>query len=95
MPNGRRVGWRVPAGGVGRIQGRGGWRALFPALLFGGLAALPLPLSACSRPRVPTGIALMTKQVYPTVTQAMYLGGGSSTGPFPFPLGWYWVGPAG
>lgn len=29
---------------------------------------------------------------YPTVTQAMYLGGGFAAGPSPFPLGWYWVG---
>lgn len=64
----------------------------FPLLLFGGLAALSLPLSVLFSPRLPTGIAVLGRQVYPTVTQAMYLGGGSSAGPFPFPLGWYWVG---
>ena len=64
----------------------------FPLLLFGGLAALSLPLSVLFSARLPAGIAVFTTQVYPTVTQAMYLGGGSSAGPFPFPLGWYWVG---
>jgi hypothetical protein len=64
----------------------------FPLLLFGGLAALSLPLSVLFSPPLPAGIVVFTRQVYPTVTQAMYLGGGSAAGPFPFPLGWYWVG---
>ena len=73
----------LPAGPAGH------W---FPLLLFGGLAALSLPLSVLFSPQLPAGIAVFTREVYPTVTQAMYLGGGSSAGPFPFPLGWYWVG---
>jgi hypothetical protein len=64
----------------------------FPLLLFGALAALALPLSVLASPRVPTGVAVLIREVYPTVTQAMYFGGGSATGPFPFPQGWYWVG---
>jgi hypothetical protein len=83
---------RYPGGaGVGgRAAGRpGSW---FPLLLAGGLAALSLPLSVLASPRLPTGYAVLTAVIYPTVTQAMYLGGGSSTGPSPFPLGWYWVG---
>lgn len=64
----------------------------FPLLLSGGLAALSLPLSVLASPRLPAGLAVFTREVYPTVTQAMYLGGGSATGPFPFPLGWYWAG---
>jgi len=82
---------RSPGGaGVGRrAAGRpGSW---FPLLLAGGLAVLSLPLSVLASPRPPAGLVL-TAEVYPTVTQAMYLGGGSSNGPFPFPLGWYWVG---
>jgi hypothetical protein len=35
---------------------------------------------------------MLTRESYSTVTQAMYFGGGFATGPFPFPLGWYWVG---
>jgi len=49
-------------------------------------------LSVLASPRLPTGYAVLTAVIYPTVTQAMYLGGGFSNGPFPFPLGWYWVG---
>jgi hypothetical protein len=64
----------------------------FPLLLFGGVAALSLPLSVIGSPRPPSGIAVLSAQVYPTVTEAMYFGGGSATRPFPFPLGWYWVG---
>jgi hypothetical protein len=64
----------------------------FPLLLFGGLAALSLPLSVLASPRPATGFAILTREIYPTVTQAMYLGGGSASAPFPFPLGWYWVG---
>ena len=79
---------RVSAGGLPAGPGRY-W---FPLLLFGGLAALSLPLSVMFSPPPPRGIALFSRAAYPTVTQAMYLGGGSSTGPFPFPLGWYWVG---
>jgi hypothetical protein len=92
-------------GGQGRSQGRppaaaaaaervaasqqpGHW---FPLLLFGGLAVLSLPLSALASPRPPTGITVFAI-AYPTVTQAMYLGGGTAAGPSPFPLGWYWVG---
>jgi hypothetical protein len=63
-----------------------------PLLLFGGLAALSLPLSVLGSPRLSTGYAVLSVEVYPTITQAMYFGGGSATGPFPFPLGWYWVG---
>ena len=84
------------ASGLGRVSagGRpaGSARYWFPLLLFGGLAALSLPLSVVYSPPPPTGVAVFTTEVYPTVTQAMYLGGGSSNGPFPFPLGWYWVG---
>jgi hypothetical protein len=67
-------------------------RCWFPLLLFGGLAALSPPLSALASPRPAAGVALLTREIYPTVTQAMYFGGGSASGPFPFPLGWYWVG---
>jgi hypothetical protein len=63
----------------------------FPLLLFGGLAALSLPLSVLGSPHLSNG-RVLTAVVYPTVMEAMYLGGGDSTGPFPFPLGWYWVG---
>lgn len=64
----------------------------FPLLLFGALAALSLPLSVLGSQRLTTGFHVLTAVVYPTVTEAMYLGGGFTTGPFPFPLGWYWVG---
>ena len=64
----------------------------FPLLLFGGLAALSLPLSVLASPRSATSYAMLTREIYPTVTQAMYFGGGFASGPFPFPLGWYWVG---
>jgi hypothetical protein len=72
-----------------RGAGRGYW---FPLLLFGGVAALSLPLSVLGSPRLPAGYAVLSVEVYPTITQAMYFGGGSATRPFPFPLGWYWVG---
>ena len=65
---------------------------LFPLLLFGGVAALSLPLSVLGSPGLSTGYAVLSLEVYPTITQAMYFGGGSATRPFPFPLGWYWVG---
>jgi hypothetical protein len=64
----------------------------FPLLLFGGVAALSLPLSVLGSPPLSTGYAVLSVEVYPTVTEAMYFGGGSATGPFPFPLGWYWLG---
>jgi len=77
--------------GVGRqAAARSGF--WFPLLLCGALAALSLPLSVLASPRPATGLAVLTREVYPMVTQAMYLGGGSANGPFPFPLGWYWVG---
>jgi hypothetical protein len=79
------------AAGVGERAAAGRPGHWFPLLLFGGLAALSLPLSALGSPRLPTGIAEFAI-AYPTVTQAMYLGGGAAAGPFPFPLGWYWVG---
>src|ERR1700731_3164629 len=63
----------------------------FPLLLFGGLAALSLPLAELPSPQPPYGIWEIAI-TYPTVTQAMYLGGGAASGPFPVPLGWYWVG---
>jgi hypothetical protein len=63
----------------------------FPLALSGGLAALSLPLSVLGSPGLSTGYAVLSLEVYPTVTQAMYFGGGSTTRPFPFPLGWYWV----
>ena len=63
-----------------------------PLLLFGGVAALSLPLSVLGSPPLTTRYAVLSVEVYPTITQAMYFGGGSATGPFPFPLGWYWVG---
>ena len=92
LPGGRsggepRAPRRASEGGL-RAGPTGHW---FPLLLFGGLAALSLPLSVLFSPRLPTGMAVFTRQVYPTVAQAMYLGGGSSAGPYPFPLGWYWV----
>ena len=64
----------------------------FPLLVSGGLGVLSLPLSVLGSPRLPTGINLYTGVTYPTVTEAMYLGGGFAYGPFPFPLGWYWAG---
>jgi hypothetical protein len=64
----------------------------FPLLLFGGVAALSLPLSVLGAPRLTTGVAVLSAEVYPTITEAMYFGGGAATRPFPFPLGWYWVG---
>jgi hypothetical protein len=77
--------------GTGRRAAAGRPGYWFPLLLFGGLAALSLPLSALDSPRLPTGISVVTV-TYPTVTQAMYLGGGAAARPFAFPLGWYWVG---
>lgn len=65
----------------------------FPLLLFGGLAALSLPLSVLESPRSATSYAMLTREIYPTVTQAMYFGGSSASAPFPFPLGWYWGRP--
>src|SRR5258708_40280401 len=59
---------------------------------FGVLAGLPLRLAGLGSPSPAMGIVVLTKVVYPTVTAAMYLGGGFSNPPFPFPLGWYWVG---
>ena len=80
-----------PAAGVGERAAAGRPGHWFPLLLFGGLVALSLPLSVLASPRLPTGIAEFAI-TYPTVTQAMYLGGGSAAGPLPFPLGRYWVG---
>ena len=79
----------VSSGQADRPARHGYW---FPLLLFGGLAALSLPLSVLASPRSATPYAMLTREIYPTVTQAMYFGGGSASGPFPFPLGWYWVG---
>ena len=79
----------VSSGPADRPARHGYW---FPLLLFGGLAALSLPLSVLESPRPATGFAILTREIYPTVTQAMYFGGGSASAPFPFPLGWYWVG---
>ena len=79
------------AAGAGERAAAGEPGHWFPLLLFGGLAALSLPLSTLAAPRPPTGITVLTI-TYPTVTQAMYLGGGTPAGPSPFPLGWYWVG---
>jgi hypothetical protein len=71
--------------------GVSGWY-WFPLLAFGGLAALSVPLSRLGAPPPPpTGISELGPISYPTLTQATYFGGGSATGPFPFPLGWYWV----
>lgn len=87
QPGGQSRSGARPPGAAGAAAGRPGhW---FPLLLFGGLAALSLPLSALASPRLPAGIAEFAI-TYPTVTQAMYLGGGTPAGPFP--LGWYWVG---
>jgi hypothetical protein len=91
-PGGQSRGEPRPPGCAGvskRAVTHGYW---FPLLLFGGLAAFSLPLSVLASPRPPTGLAELTRDIYPTVTQAMYLGGGFATGPFPFPLGWYWAG---
>jgi hypothetical protein len=77
------------SGPADRAARRGYW---FPLLLFGGLIALSLPLSVLASPRLATGVGVLTREVYPTVTQAMYFGGGFAAGPLPFPLGWYWVG---
>ena len=62
----------------------------FPLVLFGGLAALSLPLSALMSPRLPERVWLF-RVVYPNVAEVLYLGGGSVGPPFPFPLGWYWA----
>lgn len=93
QPGGQSRGEAPPPGaaGTGERVAAGGPGHWFPLLLFGGLAALSLPLSALAAPRPPAGITEVTI-AYPTVTQAMYLGGGTPAGPFPFPLGWYWVG---
>ncbi len=93
QPGGQsRSGARPPgAAGAGERAAAGQPGHWFPLLLFGGLAALSLPLSALAAPRLPTGITVFAI-TYPTVTQAMYLGGGTPAGPSPFPLGWYWVG---
>jgi len=93
QPGGQRRSEAGPPGATGAVEraaaGRPGhW---LPLLLFGVLAALSLPLSALASPRPPTGISELAI-TYPTVTQAMYLGGGTPAAPFPFPLGWYWVG---
>ena len=91
-PGGQSRGEPRPPGCAGvskRAVTQGYW---FPLLLFGGLAAFSLPLSVLASPRPPTGLVVLTRDIYPTVTQAMYLGGGFATGPFPFPLGWYWAG---
>lgn len=61
----------------------------FPLLVFGGLAALFAPFSRLGASPPPTGIFEISS--YPALTQATYFGGGSAIGPFPFPLGWYWV----
>jgi hypothetical protein len=82
---------RPGAAGAGESTAAGRPGHWFPLLLFGGLAALSLPLAALASPRLPTGITEFAT-TYPTVTQAMYLGGGAAAGSFPFPLGWYWVG---
>lgn len=79
------------AAGPGERTAEGRPGHWFPLLLFGGLAALSLPLSTLVSPTPPTGITEFAV-TYPTVTQVMYLGGGAAAGPFPFPLGWYWVG---
>ena len=68
-PGATREGERAAAGRPGY------W---FPLLLFGGLAALSLPLSALASPQLPTGITVYAI-TYPTVTQAMYLGGGTQS----------------
>ena len=86
-----RCGARLGVAGAGERAAAGLPGHWFPLLLFGGLAALSLPLSALAAPRLPTGITVFSI-TYPTVTQAMYLGGGTPAGPSPFPLGWYWVG---
>jgi hypothetical protein len=77
----------------GRTATRQPGRYWLPLLVFGGLAAVSLPLSTLGVQQWSgeTGIFEITIN-YPTVTQAMYLGGGSAFGPSPFPLGWYWVG---
>jgi hypothetical protein len=84
----------VPGGTVASERavptGRGLW---FPLLVPGGLTGFGVLLSVLGSPRLPTGVVdFASRVVYPTVTQAMYLGGGAVSGPFPFPLGWYWVG---
>src|ERR1035437_5579524 len=92
QPGGQSRGEPRPPGCAGvskRAVTHGYW---FPLLRFGGLAAFSLPLSVLASPRPPTGLVVLTRDIYPTVTQAMYLGGGFATGPFPFPLGWYWAG---
>jgi hypothetical protein len=92
QPGGQSPSGAYPPGAAAGERAAGGrpghW---FPLLLFGGLAALSLPLSELPSPQPPTGIWEFTI-TYPTVTQAMYLGGGAPARPFPFPLGWYWVG---
>lgn len=79
-----------PAGAENRPPaGRPGY--WFPLLLFGGLVTLSLPLSVAAPTPTWTGYQPLD-MTYPTVTHAMYLGGGLAAGPSPFPLGWYWVG---
>lgn len=82
-------GMTSPPGSPGPAARPGYW---FPPLLSGVLAAASVPLAVLLSPQRPTGYAPLTRLAYPTLTQAMYLGGGWASPPFPFPMGWYWVG---
>jgi hypothetical protein len=82
--------------GTGVRQRTAAWppgRYWLPLLLFGGLAALSVPLSTLKAQgwSGESGI-FFSPTNYPSLTQTMYLGSGSDFMPSPFPLGWYWVG---
>ena len=81
----------LPGPGAGELAPGGRAAFWFPLLLFGVLDAASLPLAVLGSPRPPEGMWL-TRVVYPGVTQAMYLGGGSAGRAFPCPLGGYWAG---
>src|SRR5258708_31080999 len=66
-------------------------RYSLPLLLPGALAVLAVPLSVLASPPLPAGFVAYPQE-YGSVTSAMYQGGGSPTGPSPFPLGWFWTG---
>lgn len=77
----------APPARLAAVRGDGLWLAL---LVPGALAAVALPLSALSAPRLPTGIFVGTSQE--SLMRALYLRGGVAAGPAGFPPGWYWTG---
>lgn len=78
-----------PAPAQRRVPAAGYW---FPLIVFGLLSVASLPFSKATSAPLPTGTAVFTRVVYLTAGRVEYLGGGSANPPFPFPLGWYWVG---